>query len=146
MSALIVVVLAVLILGGIGARMRATGEGGEGGFFGITIPDIILNLVVPDSGDSGAQDWPDWPEYPEFEPQPDSRAPTGLTIMVTPSEVDMGDWIIGTVSSNGYNWPLSVTVTHTGSGVSGEIAGFLGAMFWAAADSRYRTASKAHLF
>lgn len=124
-SILIVVVLAVLVLGGVGARMRATGDGAGGGFLGIQIPDIILNLVVPDQG---APDWepPDWTP-PEWTPPENSRAPTGLTVDVSPNTVDMGDWIIGTVTSNGYNWPLQIKVTHKGSGQSMTISGFLGA-------------------
>jgi len=127
MSILIVVVLVVVVLGGIGARMRATpGEG----FLGFQIPDIILNLVVPDSGDSGAQDFPEWPDYPDYEPPPpaeNSLAPTALTVFISPNPVDMGSWIEGSVTSNGYNWPLRIVLTHRGSGESGEIAGFLGA-------------------
>jgi hypothetical protein len=124
-SLLVAVVVVVLVLGAVGARMRATGGGtGDGGFLGIQIPDIILNLIVPESGGSDGSDWgppPDWGDPPA-----NKQAPTGITATVSPSTIDMGDWLIGTVTSNGYNWPLSVTVTHTGSGVSGELAGWLG--------------------
>ena len=127
-SLLVAIIVVVLVLGAVGARMRATGTGATGdggGFFGITLPDIIINLITPDSGGSDASDWgppPDWGDPPA-----NSQAPTGLTILVNPATVDMGDWISGTVSSNGYNWPLEVTVTHTGSGESGTISGWLGA-------------------
>jgi hypothetical protein len=123
------VILAIVVLGGLGAGMRArTGEdGSDGGFLGFKLPDIVINLITPESGDQGDFDFPEWPDYEPPPPAENSRAPTDISVFVTPNEIDMGDWIIGTVTSNGYNWPLSVTVTHTGSGQSGELAGWLGA-------------------
>ena len=125
-SFLIVVILAVVVLGGLGAGMRArTGENGDdGGFLGFNLPEIVINLITPDSG---AQDWPDYPDFPDYpDPPANSRAPTALNVFVTPNNVDMGDWIEGSVTSNGYNWPLRIVVTHTGTGETGEIAGWLG--------------------
>lgn len=121
-TTIIIVILAIVVLGGLGAGMRArTGE--DGGFLGIQIPDIIINLIAPESD---APDWPDFPDYPEYDIPENFREPTALTVFVTPNTVDMGDWIEGSVTSNGYNWPLRIVVTHTGTGESGEIAGWLG--------------------
>lgn len=109
---ILLAVLIVLLVGGIGLRSRASGD--EGGL-GWSLPDIILNIIVPDSGDGDGDDWtpPDWspPEAPD-----NWREPTSLFVDVSPNPMTMGGWLIGTVVSNGYNHEITVTVRHKGSG------------------------------
>jgi len=54
-----------------------------------------------------------------------SRAPTAMTALVSPNPVNMGGWVVGTVTGNGYNYPIEILATHRGTGATQSIAGFL---------------------
>jgi hypothetical protein len=72
----------------------------------------------------------------QYTGQANSRAPTSLTAFVSPDPVRMGGWVLGTLSSNGYNYPVSILATHLGKGAQQTIAGFLGA------DGKWQTAQQ----
>jgi hypothetical protein len=72
----------------------------------------------------------------QYTGQANSRAPTALTAFVSPDPVRMGGWVLGTLSSNGYNYPVTIMATHLGKGTQQSIAGFLGA------DGKWETAQQ----
>jgi hypothetical protein len=39
-----------------------------------------------------------------------------MTVMITPKDFAQGGWFVGTVYSNGYNYPINVHALHLGSG------------------------------
>lgn len=124
----LVIIIAIVALGALalGSRYRQTvdGEEGGGGLFGL--PDLILNIIIPEGDGAGEGDGDGGDGAPPPPAPENSRKPTGLTITLTTHEMDMGSWIRGTVSGDGYNYPIEVWAKHTGSGDTGNLYAFLG--------------------
>jgi hypothetical protein len=57
----------------------------------------------------------------------DSRAPSSLTVVVTPNPVTMGNRILGTVTSDGYKYPCSISVKHVGKNQVQSMGGLIDA-------------------
>jgi len=55
----------------------------------------------------------------------DKKAPTSMTAFVSPNPVTMGDWIKGTVTSDGYNYPITIHALHIGENAKQSFAGVL---------------------
>lgn len=64
----------------------------------------------------------------DAQPQPaNNRQPTSLTSAVSPNPVTMGGWVHGTVTSNGYNWAVTVYAKLKGIDQTQSFDAWLGA-------------------
>jgi hypothetical protein len=71
---------------------------------------------------------PPAPQDPQTPPPTSNeRAPTSLTVSLNTYDCYMTDWVTGTVTSNGYNYPLTVYMKHVGSGEQNNQGGLIGA-------------------
>jgi len=99
----------------------------------------LLNIFNPEDNDD-SEDLLDLDdeEIPDRDDE-DCRLPSAISIFVNPSVVDMGDWILGTASTDGYNFAITTKVAHKGSGQSQSVAG------WVDSDGRYELAQPVNL-
>ena len=84
---------------------------------------IIQNFFQPDSQPQPPPDY----QPPDYQPAANSLAPTSLAVIVSPNPVDMRSGVLGTVTSNGFNYPIEIEATFLGNGQKQYIPGFLGA-------------------
>ena len=111
------VVVAVLIVGGY-VLLNTTNADGSPLF---QLPSSIINIFVqnqtPPSNGGGATP----------PPVTNDRAPTSLTVVLNTYDCVMGSFVAGSVTSNGYNYPVTVYVKHVGSGEQISEGGLLAA-------------------
>jgi hypothetical protein len=58
---------------------------------------------------------------------PNERVPTSLTVALNTYDCNMGATVIGAVTSNGYNYPVTIYVKYLGTGDQVSESGLLGA-------------------
>lgn len=59
---------------------------------------------------------PTYPTYPPYPTAPpDNRAPTSLHVTLDPNPIDMGDMAYGTVTGDGYKYPITIHAKHVGA-------------------------------
>lgn len=129
---LFIVVILVVSTGAFGIRDRmenlelTTGtNGGDGIFDGLF--DIVLNVVIPDSDDGVNGDTtPPPPPPPDDDPPENKRLPTSMWLSANPDDLWHGQWFYGSISTNGYNFAISIKASHLGSGETQTIPGFVG--------------------
>jgi len=57
------------------------------------------------------------PEYPDYPAPPEnSRPPTSLYVVVEPNPVTMENYVYGSVTGNGYLYPITIHAKHVGEG------------------------------
>lgn len=89
----------------------------------ITLPNFNPNIIVNPSPSPSPTPTP----TPTPQPQPENaRKPTVLNAFVSPNPCTMGWWVDGTVTSNGYNYPIKIIANHLTTGTSQTLTGFLG--------------------
>lgn len=96
----------------------------------LSIPDLGLNFNIQFPGqeqNTGDGDGDDGGDGQPYTPPSSSRAPTSLACFLSPNPGWMGGAFYGTVSSNGQNYPIEITVKHKGSGDTQTIPATLGA-------------------
>ena len=91
----------------------------------ITLPGITLNPPAG-NGDGGSSTPPPSTPPPTTPPPETSSQPTSMTAFVSPNPLRLGGWVVGTVSSNGYNVPISISAKHKGQASTQTIPAFLG--------------------
>jgi len=102
----------------------------------ITRKGLVWNPRTPTNGDEtgdgagNGQQPPSWqpPDWipPDYTPPSNERAPTSITAFVSPNPITMGGWVVGTASSDGYNYAITVYAKHLGDGTVQSFAGLLG--------------------
>lgn len=105
---------------------EAVADGEGGGFLSGLFEGVInIFITVPDTGDDEADDDGDDFTPPPSPPPSDITVPTSLSCSVIYPTLTMGQYQLGTVTSNGRNYPVTIYVGHRGTGLMIEIAGFL---------------------
>jgi len=95
------------------------------------VGDIIVNIINPpppsdgDGTGDGDGTTPPPDDGDDHVAPPNNLQPSSLTAFVSPNPMTMGGWIQGTVSSDGYNWPITIYATHKGEGATQSWAGLL---------------------
>lgn len=131
----LVIVGSILLLtsGAFGIRDRLNLQLGpdreSGGVFS-GLFDTILNVIVPDGetevGESEVGESEPPPPPPPEDDGEDKRLPTGMFLQANPNDLWWGDWFYGSITSDGYNYAITIKATHLGSGKWEEIPGFIG--------------------
>jgi len=84
---------------------------------GVYILSQSLNLSTIQNifqSDSQPQPPPDY-QPPDYQPAENSLVPTSLSVQVSPNPANMGGAVYGTVTSNGYNYPITVYARNLGA-------------------------------
>lgn len=99
----------------------------QGYLSNIALPSGFGGASGENNGSQGGDTYNYYDDNDDTPPAPaNNRQPTSLTCAVSPNPVTMKGWVHGSVTSNGYNWPVTVYARLKGIDQTQSFDAFLG--------------------